>query len=187
MLEPCRRYDWAEDEDIVMSWTAAVIQGQDKASVIRAYGGNPDTPIGTFRFNDAHVPIDDVGDYLHIQVMTHDDAVIAIEPNGWAGSSETTASRASQSGGRFFSVYWSPVATRITQAVDGKIVAHFDPLNAQPPERLGETLPTWLDQIIFTTEKLNATMLVAMELETGVAFDPTWLNEPMPTYRVPPP
>lgn len=182
MLE---RHRWVQERDI--AWTVAAVSGSSESDVIRAYGGDPDKPIGHLAFADVPwVPDDDMGDFFYLQILTHDKHVVAIEKNGWAGLNAHLAERASQ-GGSFFAVYWSPVATRIVEAVKGELVADFEPLLAASLTGDGDLQPAWTSEIVFTTETLEAEMMEAMEQRTGLAFDPNWLEFELTTFRIPDP
>lgn len=183
MLEQYRRYRWV-DEDQDLSWTVAAIEGLSEADVVTLYGGDPARPRGSCTFEQAGIPQDDFGKYFHLQTVTRGRHVVAIENNGWIGRSAELAQRVSSPSSKFFSVYWSPVATHITQAEHGNLVADFEPLDAAPPEQPGERLPSWLSEVIFTADGLRSTMLVAMEKQTGLVFDRRWLEQPLPTYRI---
>lgn len=39
--------------------------------------------------------------------------------------------------------------------------------------------------MVFTDEALHATLLAIVEQQTDLAFDPAWLTQPTPTYRIP--
>jgi hypothetical protein len=184
VLEQHRRHHWA-DQDHDLAWTVAVIEGRTEDEVVTLYGGTPGRPTGLLTFEQAWVPQDDFGRYFHLQTLTLGRHVVAIENNGWTGKSADLAQRVSAKHGRFFSVHWSPVATHITQAADGTIIADFEPLDAAPPEQPGDRLPPWLNTVSFTADGLRSTMLVAMEQQTGLAFDRQWLSTPLPTYRIP--
>ena len=131
------------DDDDDLAWTVAVVGGRTKAEVVLAYGGDPERPIGSLRFDATFdlVPEDDLGRYFFIQTLTDGDHVVVLENNGWAGADAGLACRVSRDGGTFFSVYWSPSGTRIVQAADGVLVADFDPLFVGQPAGAGDTYP----------------------------------------------
>jgi Family of unknown function (DUF6461) len=185
MLERGERYLWA-DNDFDLAWTVAVIKGTTARDAVGAYsGGEPVEPIGQMEFTRAFVPEDDLGDYVIIQVMPHGQHTVVIENNGWLGTSQEIAQRASSAGGQFFSVYWSPSGDRIVQAINGQLVASFEPLSIGDTGSEGDTHPEWLHDTVFSTEGLHSTMLAVLEEQTGIAFDPQWLRNELPTYRIP--
>ncbi|MDQ3576750.1 MAG: DUF6461 domain-containing protein [Actinomycetota bacterium] len=181
-LEQVRRYAWA-DEDANLAWTVAVIVGSTTDEVVTAYGGSSEEPrLMTFR--EAGVDGSTREGESNLLVLRN-ECHVAIENNGWAGKNVETAKRASRSG-QFFSVYWSLNANyMVTQAVDGKLVAHFDPLTVQHPAPIGETYPDWITDVVFTDDNLHAILLATVEEHTGVAFEAAWLADPLPTYLIP--
>jgi len=177
------RYQWA-NEDYDLSWTVAAVEGRTEAEVIRAYGGDPEHPIGSMTFADTVtlVPEEELGEWFVIQTMTTGRHVVALENNGWLGTRPELAERVTADGGTFFSVQWSPVASRIVQAEDSKLLADFEPLFAG--EDTGELVPQWAREAVFAADGLRAAMLQAMEEQAGLTFDRTWLEAPLRTYRV---
>lgn len=187
MHELIERYAWA-DEDYDVAWTVAVIQGATVDHVLAVYGGDPADKLGTLTFLDANQERNEhFDDYGALQLFTHDEYVVAIEPNGWAGNVPEIARRASRTGGSFFSVYWSPTAFQILQARDGQVVSSFDPNFIGLPAGAQDLLPGWVGDDDFPTEHLRAACLAAMEGQTGLAFERTWLDTELPTYRIPDP
>jgi hypothetical protein len=186
-LDQVRRYGWA-DEDPDLAWTLAVVTGRAIDDVIRAYAGDPDQEPTSLRFAQAQVPPDELGAYSLIQVRQEAARVVLIENNGWLGKRAEVAQRASGSDGTFLSVFWSLNANyKVVQAENGRLTASFDPLSVRHPAPAGETYPDWITEVVFTHESLNAVLLAVVEQQTGLVFDPVWLAEPMPTYRIPTP
>ncbi len=104
------KYEWIEDVDL--AWTLAVIQGHTVDEVVRTYRGEP---VGTATFEGSAVPEESIGDYFHVQVFRQGQHVLAIENNGWCGSSPTIARRASADGGRFSACTGHPRILRFTK------------------------------------------------------------------------
>jgi Family of unknown function (DUF6461) len=191
------RYDWANGMD---PWTASVIEDRSEAEVIRAYGGDPDHSIGTMPFaavmdiqlreNFHDVGIDgpapptqrrENGTYLYIQTIAHDRYVVVLENNGFIGTDANLARHLSQHGGRFFSVFWNVNAvTRIVQAIDGKLIADFEPLFQHSS---GYGIPTWRTDGMFPMGRVQSGMVEAMTQQTGLVFEREWLDKPLPVYR----
>lgn len=186
-LEQVRRYRWADD-DSDLAWTLAVVTGRTADEVILAYGGDPTQKPADLRFAEAQVSPDELGAYSLVQVRHEGGYVVVIENNGWLGKHVETAERASQRDGSFLSVFWNLNANyKVVQAKDGKLAASFDPLSIQNSVPIGETFPDWITEVVFTNDSLHAILLAVVEQQTGLAFDPVWLTEPQPTYRVPTP
>lgn len=184
-LDQVRRYAWA-DEYTNLAWTLAVITGRTTDDVIHAYGGDPTQPADTAPFVDAHVPPDELGTYSLVQIKEVAGFVVAIENNGWRGKDPCVAERASRDDGRFLSIFWNLNANyKVSAAKDGKLLASFDPQTVQYPAPVGEIYPDWITDVVFTDDNLHAVLLAVIEHQTGLTFDPTWLTEPLPTYRVP--
>lgn len=182
-LDQVRRYAWA-DEDTNLAWTLAVVSSRTIDEVIRAYGGDPSQPAEALPF--VYVPPDQLGAYSLVRIKETSGFIVAIENNGWRGKNTGVAERAAQDGGCFLSVFWNLNANyKLTQAEDGKLLASFDPLTVQHPAPVGETYPDWITDVVFTDDNLHAVLLAIIEQQTGLTFDPTWLTDPLPTYRVP--
>jgi hypothetical protein len=111
--------------------------------------------------------------------------LVAIEPNGWVGNAPEVARKLSSPEGYFFSVYWSVNGHQLVQATDGQITGSFDPTFIGLPAGANDVLPGWVGDDDFTLEHVRSDSLAAVERRTGVAFDPAWLGEPLPTYRIP--
>jgi hypothetical protein len=177
------RYRWA-NEDHDLSWTVAAVEGRTEPEVIRAYGGDPDHPLGSMTFADTLdlVPEEELGEWFVIQTMTTGRHVVVLENNGWLGARPELAERVTAKGGKFFSVQWSPVASRIVQAENGKVLADFEPLFTD--QDTAELVPQWAHEAVFAAEGLRAAMLAAMEEQAWVGFEPRWLGEDLAAYRV---
>lgn len=180
MLE---RYEWVDKEyDLV--WTVGVVEGRTEADVVRAYGGDPGQPAEAKVFEEAWVPQDDFGDYFHVQTITHDRYVVALEPNGWVGSIPGIARRAS-AGGKFFSIFWNINGVyKVVQAMNGQVVACFDPMSVDGPPEPGEVRPPWIEGRRIEQDHIRSTCLSLIEERTGLVFDRAWLEIALPVYRL---
>ncbi len=184
-LDQVRRYSWA-DEDTNLAWTLAVITDRTPAEVIDAYGGDPNQTPEVLPFAEAQVSPDELGACSLVQLREADGQVVAIENNGWRGKANEVAVRASTCGADYISVFWNLNANyKLTAAANGKLTASFDPLTVQHPAPIGEIYPDWINEVVFTDEELPAILLAVAEQQTGLAVDPAWLTDPLPTYRVP--
>ncbi|WP_157440462.1 DUF6461 domain-containing protein [Actinokineospora inagensis] len=169
-----QHYAWA-DEDYDLCLTVAVVTGQSVAEVVRAYGGDPARTPDVLPFPAAVMEEDEVGSVFLPQVREVEGRVVVIENIGWLGTTGEVATRASM-GGEFVCVHWDLNAhSRIVEAVDGQVVATFEPLIEEAPPGVGE---------VFGQDALNAEMLAWLEQRSGVGFDRAWLTEPAATYRV---
>jgi hypothetical protein len=154
--------------------------------VIREYGGDPDHPIGAMTFEAAFANLYDE-DLLLLRTLTHDRYVVALENNGWAGANAELASKLSQNGGRFLSVYvGGNGSSRIVQAIDDARMADFDPISA-PRSANAEGYPPWWTDGMFNIFSMTTDMLEAMTQQTGLVLRREWFEQEMPTYRIPVP
>ncbi|MGQ0841750.1 hypothetical protein [Actinokineospora sp.] len=186
MRDLAERYAWF-DQARDMDMTLAVIRGHSVGEVVSLYGGNPAEPVDMVPFQQAFVSEEDFGRYFHLQVKSRPGYVVAIEPNGWSGNVPEIARRASAGGGHFFSVYWSPSASGVLQAIDGTVTACFDPVLFDPTAEF-DVNPTWASETDFATvDRLRSTCLTLLEQQTGLAVERAWFDEPLPTYRIPDP
>lgn len=189
MRDLATKYEWF-DTAYDLSWTVAVIEGRAADDVVRVYGGDPEQPAGTWTYRQATVPETEFGHYFHVQTLTHDRYVVAIENNGWSGSIPEIARRASQGKARYLSVYWNVNGmSNITQAENGRVIAYFDPLYVEEGEgpQDGEIYPEWIKGLTIDAGHVRSTALALVEQQTGLAFDRSWLDTALPTYRIPDP
>lgn len=181
------RYAWIKEYD-TLGWTAAVIQSRTEPDVVSIYGGDPAQPLEPRPFPDAVVPEEDYGSWFYLQTVTTDSFVVAIENNGWTGTLPEIGRQASTDGGRFFSVYWTVEGRwRILQAESSRVMACFDVARAVHRADPFDKLPSWIDDVDLSDDNIDATCLALLEQQTGVAFDPAWLQRALPTYRIPDP
>jgi len=127
-------YRWLRGTSLEVAATVTVVTGADVADVLRAFGADPTQPeslrgIGddlmSRRSTDPWVAVLDVG-----------GAVLAVEFNGWQGSTEPVLARAS-AGGRAASMNWNVNAvTRLSFAEHGEVL-----LSEEPGEHLGAPPP----------------------------------------------
>lgn len=177
------RYAWA-DTAYDLSWTLAVIQGRAEEEVRAAYGAAD--AVGRLTFEQATADRNDhLDEYGLVQIKPHGDHVLAIEPNGWIGNAPEIARKLSGPEGVYFSVYWSVNGHQFVQATDGQITGRFDPTFIGLPAGANDLLPGWVEPQDFPLERLRSSSLAAVERRTGLAFERTWLDEPLSTYRIP--
>ncbi|MDQ3579403.1 MAG: hypothetical protein M3443_17775 [Actinomycetota bacterium] len=101
------------------------------------------------------------------------------------------ARRLSADEGHYFSVYWSPSAYQILEAIDGKVTALFDPIYVEADDdepRSGEIYPGWLTGSEFLDDQhIRSTCMTLMEQRTGIPFDRRCLTRMVATYSIPDP
>lgn len=177
-------YAWA-DTAYDLAWTLAVVQGRTDAELRDAYGADDSAP-ESLTFDAAFVLRGENEDTLAVmQVKHHQGYALVIEPNGWIGNAPEVARKLSSPEGLFLSLYWSPSGHQVLQATDGQITGRFDPTFIGLPAGANDLLPGWVEPEDFPLERLKSASLEAVERVTGLAFDPAWLEEELPTYRIP--
>ncbi|MGC4790628.1 DUF6461 domain-containing protein [Micromonospora sp. DT178] len=131
---PEAAYRWVRQSSLGQAATVTVVTGAGVADVLRAFGADPARPesmraIGEElmrrRSIDSWVAVADIG-----------GAVLAVEYNGWQGSTAPVLTRASAHG-RAASMYWNVNAvTRLSFAEHGEVLLSVEPfgdLDAPPP------------------------------------------------------
>jgi hypothetical protein len=177
-------YAWA-DVAYDLAWTLAVVQGRTDDELRDAYGVDDSTP-DFMTFDAAFALGGEHEDTFGVfQVKHFRDHTAVIEPNGWIGNAPEVARKLSSPEGSFLSLYWSPSGHQFVQATDGEITGRFDPTFIGSPAGANDMLPGWVEPEDFPLERLKSASLEAVERVTGLAFDPAWLEEELPTYRVP--
>ena len=131
---PEAAYRWLRRSSLSEAATVTVVTGADVADVLRAFNADPSRPESlravAAESIDPWVAVLDVG-----------DAVVAVEYNGWQGSTEPVLTRASAAG-RAGSMFWNVNGvTRLSFAEHGEMLLSEEPfgdLDAPPP--VAETL-----------------------------------------------
>lgn len=185
MRELIDRYQWVQQLDVVM--TFAMIHGRTVDEVVRIYGGEPDQGqlMTTIEAEDAGL---DDGDNFYFQVFEHQDAVVALENNGWSGTVPEIARRASADEGHFFSVHWNANGMfRLTEARGGKVSAYFEPTLGVQPVAPDDVVPPWAAGLRLQSGELRAACLAFVEQHADAAFEEEWLVKKLPTFRIPDP
>lgn len=185
MRELIDRYQWVQQLDVVL--TFAVIQSRSVDDVVRIYGGDPEQRqlMTTIEAEDAGL---DDGDDFYFQVFEHQDAVVALENNGWSGTVPEIARRASADDGHFFSVHWNGNGMfRLVEARGGKVTAYFEPTFAAQPAAPDDIVPEWVAGLELRPDELRTACLALVEQQTDVAFVQEWLVKKLPTFRIPDP
>lgn len=182
------RYAWADDPALDLTWCVSVVDGSDEAAVIRVFGGDP-ASARAMTFCEAETDAGEhFGEYTNLQAVCPGQHVVTIDGYGCTGTVPEIARRASEDGGRFFGFHHDMNGnSRIIQAVDGKVTAFFEPLFVNDRDLSQPWRPKWVEDARFPVERMQAACLAALEEQTGLAFDRTWLDTVLPTYRVPDP
>lgn len=166
-------YEWVDSLE-AYCFTAAV--GLSPAEAVRRLHGAPDAAKRTFA--ECFWPADGP---QWAQVGTVGGGLLVAEHNGWRA--EEAVERLS--GGARVACFVRDVhaVMRFVYAIDGRIVADFDPLlDRAPPPRLAPALHG-LPFGLFTAE---ASALQALERLTGVRVARSWLDTPQRCVTLPP-
>ncbi|MFG1912912.1 DUF6461 domain-containing protein [Kribbella sp. NPDC048928] len=171
-----------------ITWIDATIavSTSPAALLLEAYGA--EAALGEHTFREAsELQLETFPDHLtfHLQLRQVGDFTVLLESNGWTGSIPEVARRCSV-GGHFFSVYWNQNTDgQLTEAKDGRITARFNSVTAYYPYEVQfDTRPAWAIGPRPEPGTDVPLCLAHLEAQTGVAFQQTWLDEQMPTYRI---
>lgn len=136
---PETKYRWLDRSSLSVAATVTVVTGADIADVLRAFNADPARPESLRGINE---------DLMHrrsidpwVAVLDIGGAVLAVEYDGWQGSTEPVLTRAS-AGGRAASMYWNVNAlTRLSFAEHGEVLLSEEPLGGlDAPPQLAATL-----------------------------------------------
>ncbi|KAA9155013.1 hypothetical protein FPZ12_030575 [Amycolatopsis acidicola] len=132
--KPWQHYHWVRTSSLQVAATVTIVTGSTADEVVAAFGANPAEPL----------PLGDLAsDHTHPQwvaVLPAEDAVIAIEINGYRGS-DGKVLRALSRKGRAGSMFWNVNAlTRLSLAAHGTLLASFEPGLQGTPEEIAEYL-----------------------------------------------
>jgi len=172
-------YDWV-DELEAFCFTAVV--GLDRGETVRRLGGDPDRSQPR-TFDECFWKADGP---QWAQVAAVDTGVLVAEHNGWRG--EETVEMLSR-GGRLACFFRNVQAVmHFVYAVDGRVVAEFDPLLQTRPNDAAarQAIGSELDGLRFGLFGAEPSALSLLERLTGVSVRPTWLAAPQPAVALPP-
>jgi hypothetical protein len=131
---PETAYRWLRRSTLGEAATITVVTGVGVADVLRAFGADPTRPESMRAISDDLMSRQSIDPW--VAVLDVGDAVLAVEYNGWQGSTAPVLTRAS-AGGRAASMFWNVNAvTRLSFAEHGEVllsVEPFDDLDAPPP------------------------------------------------------
>lgn len=155
------KYSWVDEID---AWILAVIRGRPVQEIVEIYGGDPRAPVGDYAFNRLHEVRLNPFAGSFVQVFRVGEYAVALEENDYNGSEPDVARRCSADGGHFFSMFWNVNADEyVIEAVDGKIIASFNPLDSPSPD--DELRPGWA--IFDEPESTGAACVALLEQRTG--------------------
>jgi hypothetical protein len=164
---PEAAYQWLRRSSLSEAATVTVVTGADIADVLRAFNADPALPESLRSIAEDLLQRQSIDPW--VAVLDIGGAVLAVEYNGWQGSSEQVLTRASASG-RAASMYWNVNAlTRLSFAEHGDVLLSEEPfgvLDAAPP------LATTLADLDFAEFRRGKPMmgLVAVQRFTGHGF-----------------
>jgi hypothetical protein len=182
------QYTWV---NAIEGWTVSAMRHRPTDDVVGIFSRGQAESMGAFAFADVdrlRGP-DTSAVELFVQVVQLGMHTVTLEHNGWSGALPEIARRCSADGGWFFSVYWNiHAAGMVTQALDGRITAQFEPLYPLAPDvQPWERRPAWAIGPEVELGLARQVCLAQLERQTGVGVRPEWLAEPLPTYRIPEP
>jgi hypothetical protein len=177
MIEAVSGYDWVEELE-AYCFTAVV--GLDPDELIRRLGGSAQ---GTRTFDQCFWPANGP---QWVQVGPVGDGVLVAEHNGWrAEEMIESLSRGARAASFFRNVQ---AVMRFVYAIDGVIVAEFDPLLDRAPRSGSDPgcLASALDDLPFGLFAAERSALRLLERVTGVQIARSWLDAPQHAVVLPP-
>ncbi|GAA4235113.1 DUF6461 domain-containing protein [Actinomadura meridiana] len=132
---PETAYRWLRRSSLSEAATVTVVTGMDVADVLRAFGADPARPESLRAISEDVLNRQSIDPWVAVLDLGG-GAVLAVEDNGWQGSTAPVLTRAS-AGGRAASMYWNVNAdTRLSFAEHGQVLLSEEPfgdLDAPPP------------------------------------------------------
>jgi hypothetical protein len=173
------RYGWITRLD---AYCFTALLGVAPEAVAIRLGADPAT--ATRRtFDECFWTVDDP---QYAQLAETEGGVILAEHNGWRAEEEAEAlSR----GGRLACFYRNVDAVmRFVYAVDGHVLAAFDPLLDRRPKEGADpdVLDPWLRGLPFGLHAAEPSAMTLLERATGVRVTLSWLNRRQPAVQLPP-
>ncbi|MFB6394590.1 DUF6461 domain-containing protein [Polymorphospora sp. 2-325] len=127
-------YRWLSNSTLGMAATVTVVSGAGVGAVLRAFGADPARPESMRAIGEDLVRRQSIDPW--VAVLDVGEAVIAVEYNGWEGSTAPVLTEAS-AGGRVASMFWNVEAeTRLSFAEHGAVLLSVEPfaaIDAPPP------------------------------------------------------
>jgi len=169
-------YGWVESLE---AYCFTAIVGPDRDETVRRLGGDPGaTQPRTF---DECFWAADGPQWAQIDAV--DGGVLVAEHNGWRAEE---AAESLSVGGRAACFFRNVQAVmHFVYAVDGDVVAEFDPLLQRGPSA-GRALASALDGLPFGLFAAEPSALSLVERLTGVIVRRSWLDTPQRAVALPP-
>ena len=168
-------YGWL-DELEAYCFTAVI--GLDPEETVRRLGGDPGSAQAR-TFDECFWAADGPQWTLVDRV---DDGVLVAEHNGWrAEEAAATLSRGARLACFFRNVQ---AVMHFVYAVDGRVVAEFDPLMYRHPDC--QAIASELDGLRFGLFAAESSALSLLQRLTGVHVRQTWLESPQRAVALPP-
>ena len=173
-------YGWVEGLE-AYCFTAVV--GLDLNEAIRRLGGDPSLPVAQRTFSECFWPAEGM---QWAQVGVLDGALLVAEHNGWRAEEVVESlSRGARLACFFRNVH---AIMHFVYAVDGKILAEFDPL-LERNARTGDdprSIDGALQGLPFGLFAAEPSAMALLERLTGVRIASTWLDAPQRAVALPP-
>lgn len=164
---PETAYRWLRHSTLGVSATVTVVTGASAEEVLRAFGADPGQPESLRAIGEELMDSQSIDPW--VAVLDTGGAVLAVEDNGWQGSTEPVLARAS-AGGRAASMFWNVNAmTRLSFAERGEVLLSEEPFGDLDAPPLAAAALTGLDFGDVNRDK-RLTGLAAVQRFTGHAF-----------------
>ena len=173
-------YRWVETDQRMDAFCVMAVSGVALAEVARSFGGEVAAGVdATFAESANGAP-----EPTYVLLGDVPGGVLVAENNGWSGADEAVAARVSR-GGRLASYYRSVNADMtFVHAVDGTVVAAFDPLLDDVPDTIADAAAG----LHFDEDLVEAASFALLERLTGIRVEQRWLlDEPRLRVDVPSP
>ena len=177
--DPVRRYAWVEPLE---AYCFTVVIGLDPDEVIWRLGGDPATTASR-TFEECFWTVDGP---QWAQVGPVGDGVLVAEHNGWRGEEAAPGISTHACAATFCRDV--SAAMRFAHAVDGVLLAAFDPLLDRAAVEGADPgcLAPLLTGLRFGLHAAEPSAMALLERVTGVRVTAEWLNRPQRAVRLPP-
>ena len=173
------RYRWVQWNPRLDAFCITAVAGIGREQALQGFQADPATATPS-SFADAFSGYPSPSYVLVDEVP---GGVLAAENNGWQGADADVATGISR-GGTLASYYRSVNAdTTFVHAVDGSLLASFDPLLDDVPRELSQQA----QGLPFGEDDVDACAFALLERLTGIGFDEAWLDSTHTRYDVPSP